>query len=230
MQRMIRFRAALPVLLLLALTTPARAQNVVLDEGTFRILRGGRDIGTETFAVRRVGQGADAHLIANAVLEIDLPSGHEQVKPLLRTDPDLTPSSYQLEVSGPDRVELAVSTNGRRFTVHSRTPTGEQEREFRAARGPGLLEDGVAHQYWFLSQLQEGQSVTVLVPRLGIQHRVLVRSARTEAIPTAEGMIQGRHVTFDVDGSMHDVRYDADGKVLRVTVPSTGFAAERTPR
>ena len=80
------------------------------------------------------------------------------------------------------------------------------------------------------SDLQEGQSVTVLVPRMGTQHHILVRSARPERIPTPDGMVEGRHVTFDVDGTMHDVRYDTDGKVLRVSIPSTGFSAERTSR
>src|SRR5688500_1745417 len=74
--------------LLLLLASPAGAQNVILDEGTFRILQSGREVGTETFTIRRIGQGEDAHVIANAVVELDLPGGPVQVKPLLQAGTD----------------------------------------------------------------------------------------------------------------------------------------------
>ncbi len=238
MERKIRFptkgsrmlRRTFPSLLLLALAVPVGAQNVVLDEGTFRLLNGRRDVGTETFTIRRIGQGADAHVIANAVLELDLPIGHQQVKPLLQTGTDLGVTAYQVGVSGANPVDVRVELNGRRFLTTTRTPAGEQEREFRAAPGSVLLEEGVAHQYWFLSKLAEGTHVSVLVPRSGTQYDVAVRSVRPESIRIAGATVDARHVTIEVDGKMHEVWYDADGRVLKVNVPSTGFAAERTSR
>ena len=116
---MTRFLFAFPILLALAL--PLGAQNVVLDEGVFRLTREGREIGTETFKIRRVGQGAEAHVIANAVIELDLPSGREQVTPLLRAAGDLSLSEYQLEVSGREPKQIAVILNGRRFVARTRT-------------------------------------------------------------------------------------------------------------
>ena len=223
-------RRTFPWLLLLALAVPVRAQNVILDEGTFRLLSGGRDVGTETFTIRRVGQGEEAHVIANAVLELDLPSGHQQVKPLLQAGTDLSLTAYQVAVSGADPSDVRVQSNGRRFLTTTRTPAGEQEREFRATPGSVLLEEGVAHQYWFLSQLAEGTQVTVLVPRSGTQYAVAVRSARPESTRIAGATVEARRVTFEIDGKMHEVWYDAEGKVLKVNVPSTGFAAERTSR
>jgi hypothetical protein len=216
--------------LLLTLALPLRAQNIVLDEGVFRLLREGREIGTETFAIRRVGQGAEAHVIANAVIELDLPTGREQVKPLLRAESDLSVSRYQLEVSGLQPTAIAMELNGRRFVARTRTPSGQQEREFRATPGAVLLEEDVAHQYWFLSQLAEGSEVTALVPRAASQHRVVVRSARPESIELDGTPVQSRHVTLEVDDRAHEVWYDADGRVLRVLVPPTGFSAERTRR
>lgn len=215
-----KIRALLPLFLAIAL--PATAQNVVLDEGTFRVQRAGQDVGTETFTIRRVGQGAEAHVIANAVIELDLPAGHEQVKPLLRTASDLSLSAYQLEVAGGEPIEIAITANGRRFLARTRTPSGEQEREFRATPGGVLLEDGVAHQYWFLSQLAAGTDVTVLVPRAGRQDRIVVRAVQPDGA--------GRYVSFEINGSAHEVWYDAEGRVLRVVIPATGFSAERTTR
>ena len=223
-------RLLVPLALVLAGGAPLKAQNVVLDEGTFRLASGGTEIGSETFTIRRVGQGAEAHVIANALIELELPSGHEQVKPLLRTAPDLSVSAYQLEVSGRQPTEIAVTLNGRRFVARTRTPSGEQEREFRASPGAVVLEDGVAHQYWFLSKLAEGTDVTVLVPRSGSQNRVVVRASRPETLELSGATLPATHATFAIDGGVHEVWFDADGRVLKVLVPATGFSAERTSR
>ena len=219
---------ALPIILLLALALPVRAQNVVVDEGTFRIFDHGRDAGTETFAIRRVGQGEDMHIIANAIIELDLPGGHQQVKPLLRSGSDLSLSAYQVEVSGSDATEVAVTLSGRRFLTRTRSPTGELEREFRATPGAVVLDSSVAHQYWFLSRLAEGTEVTALVPRAGAQYQIHVRKALLEPVQVANAQVQSRHVTLTIDGRVHEVWYDAEGRVLKVVVADRGFMAERT--
>ena len=228
---MIRFPRVLGTLALLAACAPpVTGQNVVVDEGKFRLFDRGREIGTDTFTIRRVGQGADARVIANSVIELDLPAGHQQVKPLLRAGADLAFSAYQVEVSGPDQANVAVTTDGRRFLTRTTTPTGEQDREFRAAPGSVVLDEGVAHQYWFLSQLAEGTSVPVLVPRAGSQTRLQVLASRPETIVISGAQVPARRVTFEIDGRRHDAWYDADGRVLKVSVPDRGFLAERTLR
>ena len=218
----------LPGILLLALALPVRAQNVVVDQGTFRIFDHGREVGTETFTIRRIGQGEDTHVIANAVIELDLPGGHQQVKPLLRGGPDLSLSAYQVEVSGSVATEVAVTLSGRRFLTRTRSPSGELDREFRATPGAVVLDNGVAHQYWFLSRLAEGTEVTALVPRAGAQYRIQVRESILESIEAADAQVQARHVTLAIEGHVHEVWYDAEGRVLKVVVADSGFTAERT--
>jgi hypothetical protein len=210
--------------------TPARAQNVILDEGTFEILQDGRSIGTETFTIRRTGQGAEAHVIANAVIDLETARGIEQVKPLLQTGPDLNLTGYQLEVSGNTSLEIAVTASGRRLLARTRSPAGDQEREYRATSGGVLLEQGVAHHYWFLSHLIDGTQVSVLVPRVGTQDRVEVRSSRPETANVTGSDVQARHVTLAVAGTLHEVWYDAEGRVLQVRIPEVGFSARRTSR
>ena len=218
----------LPSILLLALALPVRAQNVVVDEGTFRIFDHGREVGTETFTIRRVGQGEDTHVIANAVIELDLPGGHQQIKPLLQGGSDLSLSAYQVEVSGSDATEVAVTLSGRRFLTRTRSPSGEREREFRATPGAVVLDNGVAHQYWFLSKLTEGTEITALVPRAGAQYRIQVRESLLESVQVAGTQVQSRHVTLAIEGHAHEVWYDAEGRVLKVVVANSGFTAERT--
>lgn len=218
------------VLFLLGLAAPAGAQNVVLDEGEFRITQADGGIGTERFAIRQLGQGQDAYVIANAVIELDQPAGHEQVRPLLQTGLDLSFSRYQVDVAGADPVEIAVTSGERRLLARTRSNRGEQEQEFRAATGTVLLEHGVAHLYWFLSRMSEGDATTVLVPRAGVQGRIVLISARPGPVRVAGIQHQARHVTFEMDGAPHEVWYDSEDRVLRVEVPESGFLAERTTR
>ena len=203
---------------------------MVLDEGEFRITQAEGGIGTERFAIRQLGQGQDAYVIANAVIELDLPAGHEQVRPLLQTGLDLSFSRYQVDVAGADPVEIAVTSGERRLLARTRSNRGEQEQEFRAATGTVLLEHGVAHLYWFLSRMSEGDATTVLVPRAGVQGRIVLISARPGPVRVAGIQHQARHVTFEMDGAPHEVWYDSEDRVLRVEVPESGFLAERTTR
>ena len=218
------------LLLLIALARPVGAQTVVLDEGTFRILRGGVSVGIETFTIRRTGQGVDAQVLANAEIALDLPEGAQSVRPLLQTTGELALMAYQLEVAGQTPLNMTVVPSGRRLLVSTRSPNGDQEQEFRATPGGVLLEEGVAHQYWFLSQLTEGTAVNVLVPRAGAQDRIEVRSAQPETVVVAGAQLPARHVTFVINGQVHEVWYDAEDRVLKVSVPDTGFGAERTTR
>jgi hypothetical protein len=223
-------------LLLIAPPLALRGQNVVLDEGTFRLTRAGQEIGTETFTIRRIGQGADAHVIANAVLELEGAAGHEQIKPLLKAGLDGSVSAYQVEISGRQPSDLAVTLNGRRFVARRRTPSGEQEQEYRAAPGAVLLERDVAHQYWFRSQLREGAGLFVLQPLSGAQAHVVVKAMSDESLTLSTGAVAARHVTFETDrtpgspATLQEVWYDAAGRVLEVRVPATGFRAERTTK
>ncbi len=224
-------RFALLATALGGLTAPrgAAAQNVVLDEGTFRILHGGQQVGTETFTIRRVGSGDDAHVIANGVIQMDLPSGHRELRPLLRAAPDLSLSAYQLEVTGDQVATVAVTAADRRYVARTRSATGEREREFRGGDGTILLDQDVAHQYYFLGPaLDRGGTVSVIEPRAGAQVRLDVREAGTETLDIGGQSIAARHVVLSGGGQTRDVWFDAQGRVLKVAIPSEQYTAIRT--
>lgn len=207
----------------------ASAQNVILDEGTFLVYRGGTQVGTETFTIRRVGAGADAHVLANAVVELELPTGRRELRPLLRAGADFALSAYQVEVSGDQVVTVAVSSTDRRFVARTRSESGEREREYRGGEGTLLLDEGVAHQYYFVGPAADrGGAVPVIVPRAGLQTRLDVRDAGTETIRIGSESVQARHVILSGGDQTHEVWFDARGRVLQVTIPSLDYRAVRT--
>lgn len=206
------------------------AQTVTLDEGTFTFYRGGSEIGTETFAIRRSGSGEDAVVVANATVEMDLPGGMRTLAPALEaTGHEMALSAYQVKVSGDQEAEVYLTLSGRRFVARITTEAGERQQEFRASPGALLLEEGVVHQYYFLRPLLDAlpARVPVLMPREGSQLQMEVSSLGRETVSVGGQSIEARHLRLEAGGEVREVWVDGEGRVLRVVIPATGFRAER---
>ena len=221
---------SLPVLALLAPAGHLTAQSVTLDEGTFRITVDGRTAGTETFAVRRSGSGDEAQVIATAEIQMDLPEGRLDLRPALQAaGRAMAVSAYQIKVSGHQQEEVYVTLGERRFRTQIRTERGEQEREYRAAEGTLLLDTGVAHQYYFVSQRfpEAGGTVPVIVPREGRQYDLRVTVVGWESIRIADTSVRARHLRLEGNGDVRDIWVDEEHRVLRVSHPEAGYEAVR---
>ena len=92
-------RALLGMAVAAGLAAPASAQTVRLDEGTFRILVNGREVGTETFSLRQNGTGADAVVIAQGKVILD---SNETTANVQLAGAGLRVVAYDVELSGAD--------------------------------------------------------------------------------------------------------------------------------
>jgi hypothetical protein len=224
----------LPALLLptAMLPAPVAAQSVTVDQGTFRVLSGGQDAGTEEFAIRRAGSGADQQVIATAEIRLALPDGSTSLVPLLRaTGGDMAVSAYQIKVSGSVQEEVMMELGGGRYVSRVRSERGEREREYRAATGTVLLDQGVAHQYYFLALRVTNGSVAVpaISPREGRQFELTVSTvSAATSVQLGEGSTQARHLRVEGDGRTVDLWVDAESRVLRVEDRERGYTAVRT--
>ncbi len=213
-----------------ALAQPGRgvAQSVVLDEGTFAVSLGGAQAGTEQFAIRRAGVGDDAIVIANAVVHLDRGAGPMELRPLLEVTPlDDASVNYQLKVSGSETAELSVRVAGRRYVARIRTDTGEEEREFLARAGTRIVEEGIAHQYYFLRGVREGSTTPVIEPLTRRQLQFLAAPSTEEEVQLGSRRVRARKLTLSAGEDVRLVWFDAQGRVLRVEIPAQGYIAER---
>jgi hypothetical protein len=213
-----------------ALAQPGRgaAQSVVVDEGTFAVSLRGAPAGTEQFAIRRAGVGDDAIVIANAVILLDRGAGPMELRPLLEVTPlDDASVNYQLKVSGSETSELSVRVAGRRYVARIRTDAGEEEREFLARPGTRIVEEGVAHQYYFLRGVREGSTTPVIEPRTRRQVQLTASAAADEEITLGATTVRARKLTLTAGDDVRHVWFDAQGRVLRVEIPAQGYVAER---
>ncbi|NJD20275.1 MAG: hypothetical protein FIA95_13465 [Gemmatimonadetes bacterium] len=226
--------ARLPLALALALSalTPpggGTAQSVVVDEGTFTLSIGGAPAGTEQFTIRRAGVGDDAIVIANAVIRLDRGAGPTELRPLLEVAPlDDASVNYQLKISGSESAELSVRVAGRRYVARIRTDAGEEEREFLARPGTRIVEEGVAHQYYFLRGVRDGSATPVIEPRTRRQVQLVAAGPVEEELALGSLRVRARKVTLTAGEDVRLVWFDAQGRVLRVEIPGQAYVAERS--
>lgn len=204
----------------------APAQTVVLDEGTFTVFVSDREVGTETFTIRRQGSGEDATILANAVVTMDGPAG-SQMRPTLRTASDRSPAVYENPIEDGDVSMVEILNMGRRFVATISSTAGQQERELRARQGSRLLDRWVAHHHWFLGQMSEGTTIPVLIPRIGEQVTLTVASVGTESLAVDGRRVQARRVHLTGGDETRDVWFDDEGRVLQVEVPAQSYRAVR---
>ncbi|MHB1192496.1 MAG: hypothetical protein ACYC6F_05555 [Longimicrobiales bacterium] len=213
-----------------ALALPGRgaAQSVVVDEGTFAVSLRGAPAGTEQFAIRRAGVGDDAIVIANAVILLDRGAGPTELRPLLEVTPlDDASVNYQLKVSGSETSELSVRLAGRRYVARIRTDAGEEEREFLARPGTRIVEEGVAHQYYFLRGVRGGSTTPVIEPRTRRQVQLTASTTADEELALGATTVRARKLTLTAGADVRHIWFDAQGRVLRVEIPALGYVAER---
>jgi hypothetical protein len=224
-------RSLISALLFLALgAASSAAQGVVVDQGRFVVLVGGREVGAEEFVIRRAGLGSGDAIFASGVVTRRVGAETQEVRPLLRATPlEGSAESYQVTVSGRDAADIRMARSGRRYVATIRTAAGDEDREFQARPDTYVLELDVAHHYYFLRSMREGREGHVLVPRTRSQLTILAGAAVTEELRLGPNVVSARKVVFTVDGGeTRLVWFDRQGRVLRVEIPASRYVAERT--
>jgi hypothetical protein len=208
--------------------TTAHAQTTVLDQGTFRLSVRGAAVGTETFTIRRTGTGDAATVVAQGRVALD--SG-EQTRALLQVEgPGLRPSAYQIEMSGPDRQTIRGQAAGNRFRAQIVSATGETMREYLVSEGAVVVDNGVAHQHFFLVPRNAAPTtVPIIIPRQSRQVVAQVRDGGRETIQVAGQSVSARRIVVEPAGMpARTIWADDQGRVLRLAIPDNGYVAERT--
>ena len=211
------------------IAAPAAAQGTVVDRGQFVITVDGRIAGSEDFVIRRAGLGRGDAIFVNGVVLLDVGGREQEVRSLLRASPpEGAAASYQVTVTGPGAMELRLARAGRRYIATISSEIGEERREFQAQPETRVLEQGVAHHYYFLRDLRDGRSAHVLEPRSRRQVSLVAGPRVDEEIQVGRNVVQARRVEFTSGSDRRIVWYDRQGRVLRVEIPAIGYMAERT--
>jgi hypothetical protein len=199
-----------------------------IDDGSFRILVDGREVGTETFSIGQNGSGADRIVTATGRVVLN---GSEIVANVQMSGAGLRPVFYDVELKGGDARRINGSVTGSRASARVVSSAGESMKEYLVTDGAVLLDDGVAHQYYFIAQrFAAGATRTpILVPRESRQMQVTITLGGEESVSTAGTSVRARKLIVDAGaGGVRNVWIDTAGRVLRVEIPSKNYVAIRT--
>ena len=212
----------------LALTAPLSAQAV--DAGTFRVFVEDRDVGTEEFSILQTGTGSGSETVATGRVRLRLPEGTLELDPRLRARGiGADPVEYQVSIGGTSPSRIVGTVGGGRFSARIVTATGEQLREYVASSGALVLDDGVAHHYFFLAQRTHAGRVPVIIPRENRQVMAQVTDRGEEAVDVGGTRATLFHLVVQPQGGdEHHVWVDALNRVVKVEIPARRYVAVRT--
>jgi hypothetical protein len=205
-------------------------QIVFDDSGTFRIFVEEREVGTEQFSVSQTGSGGGIQVIAAGKTNLRLPDGALDLSSRLQASGEKSiPVSYQVDVGG-DAPQRIINTFGNgRARAKIVTATGEQLREYVASENFVLLDEGIAHHYFFIALRTHSGRVPVIVPRENHQVMVTVSSRGKETIKIGGKDASLIHlVVLPAGGEERHVWVDDRNRVYKVEIPARSYKAERT--
>ena len=214
----------------LAFVPAAVAQAGTGDQGTFQVLVGGRPVGTEEFTIQETGAGDNTEIAASGRISLRLPTGSLELTPRLRTTGfQAQPVSYQVDIGGSSPQKIVGTLGGGRFSARIVTQSGEQLREYVAASGGVVLDEGVAHHYYFLTRRLRSGRVPILIPRENRHVMATVSSRGEETVQIGSRSARLYHVVVQPDGGEErHVWVDALSRVIKVEIPARDYAAVRT--
>jgi hypothetical protein len=202
-----------------------------VDEGEFRILIRGLDVGSETFVIRRSGTGAETRFTAQGRIMIEGDDGRvEMATTLGARGPTARPNGYQRNVSGVRSETVTFSLQGGRFVVRISSDAGEEMREIPVPSGGLFAEERVAHHSHFVvARFLAGETrLRIIRPETRSVVTVEIQEREPTTLQTREGRIRVRRLRL-VEGSREwEVWFDSLGRVLRLENAVEGFRAERT--
>jgi hypothetical protein len=222
--------AALGLAATLSLPLGLHAQSGAEDEGTFEVTVGGRKAGTEQFTIRQSGVGANSEILASGRIDVTLPTGSVELAPRLRTTGfQADPVAYEVTIGGDSPRRIVGTVGSGRFSARIVTPSGEQLREYVATTGATILDEGVAHHYYFLVRRVRNGRVPILIPRENRQVMATVTDRGEERVTIGGAAVMLYHIVVQPDGGEErHVWIDSLNRVIRVEIPQRQYLAVRT--
>lgn len=217
-------------LLLVLLPVGLAAQTGARDEGTFEVLVNDRVVGSEEFSIRQIGAGASADFVATSTVRVMQPSGGLDLTTSLRSSGvQADPVVYEVTVGGDAPRRIVGSVGSGRFSAKIMTPSGEQLREYVASSGATILDEGVAHHYYFLARRTRSGRVPILIPRENRQVMAQVSDRGEESLNIRGTQVTLYHLVVQPEGGEErHVWVDDLGRVIRVSIPARNYLAVRT--
>ena len=202
-----------------------------LDGGTFEHRVGEGYAGSETFAVRRRGEGIVA------VGRVTREGGAEALRAVevgLRVDPGVRPMRYELRTREGSPLHIVVSRTGLRLRVSTHSDEGERFTEFLAHDDLLVLEREIAHHYTLLARRlvaapdPRSLELEVLIPAEGRTVAVVVEGQSPDTLSLGDTSVATTRYDLLIGDERTGLWVKPSGsQVVRVAIPARQWSAVR---
>ncbi len=212
---------------MVAATSLAAQGAQIIDQGSFTITVSNQRVGREDFRIEGTPGGSGGlEYVARATVAFS----DRRLTPALRSDSMGTPFDYQIEsrgtTTGTERWSGKI-TRGR-VSARINSARGESAKEYIVTDGALIIDDDVFHQYFFLARRSTESSVAIVVPRRNVQLVVRLAVTGQERVTIGTKDLDARHLVItEPSGATREVWLDAQGRVLKVAIPSRNLVALR---
>lgn len=223
--RILARHAVVPLSLPFLSALSAQAPRVQ-DQGSLTITINGQRAGREDFRIAVTPRGQGMEYVATATVDY----GTRRLEPALRADSGGVPMSYQVTIrTTDDGAERWVGQIARgRVSAQIHSSRGPAAREYIVTEGAMIVDDDVFHQYAFVARHRDAGSITILVPRRNTQIRLAIATAGSETVQVGTQELAATHVVLtEPSGAKREIWVDAEGRLLKVTIPARGIVALR---
>jgi hypothetical protein len=199
-------------------------QSAIVDDGAFRISRGGATE-VESF---RISRGENGQLEATGQLN----AGTRKVTSHLVTDSIGRPLSYRLMIQEkgekPVLVQAEADTlRGRLSTRVSNQRGDESDRDYPMGHGRTLiLDDELVHQLYFSGLSSRSGGIRVISPHVARAGMFVISAHGMEPIDVGGQSVTATHLSLVNGADARDFWVDNEGRVLRAET-SSGLKAVR---
>lgn len=204
----------------------AGAQVRTLDQGSFTITMNNQRIGREDFSIVEDASTQTPRIDAKATVEYR--DRGVRLQPTLTANAAGATSLYELVVRGGSIQKWTGTIDRNRVRSMIYSARGQAAKEFVVAVGAMVLDDDVFHQYYFVAKRAGEGSIPVIVPQRNTQTTITVTQSGTERIDLGTAQLEAQKLSVaEPSGPTREVWVDAQGRVLKVAIPSRGIVATR---
>ena len=213
---------------------PSPAPAGIMDEGTFVISLGGKQVGAEKFSIRST---EDNKVDAQAQIELHVEQAGKtydfRTSPKLVMGAELEPETYAWTQKGAQssRLEVDFRTSPARARYH--TVEGDDDvRDFNLPKGLIVLDDNVVHHYQLLVYqfdrvASKKQTFPAFIPQEALPGILNVEDLGTEQIEVADTQRELQHILVSSELARIDLWVDKDRRLQRVLIPAAQLEAVR---
>lgn len=222
--------ATVAAAVLLSSVSAAAQDPNLIDQGRYDITVGDRIAGTETFAIRRQGEGYMA--VGRIQLEGD-GTWLRSAEFGLRTDGAYAPVRFETHALGRPAYTLIVTRSGTRLRITTSSEEGDRMTEMLAAPDQVLLGTGIAQHYYFVIRRltaggEQPLELGAILPGDGQEQPIRVVKVATTEIAIDGARQTANRYDLDVGSTRHIVWADvASGSILKVEVPDRQWMSVR---